>query len=53
MVWVVRTYETKGAVAFGNNLSKAIDNEFDNREDALNYRSTLKQYSELFEVTRF
>ena len=53
MVWVIRTYESKGAVAFGNNLNKAIDKEFETKEEALDYRSSLKQYSELFEVTRF
>lgn len=51
MVWVIRTYESKGAVAFGNNLNKVIDKEFETKEEALDYRSSLKQYSELFEVS--
>ena len=40
MVWVVRTYRSKGVVAF------------DTRNNALKYRSSLKEYSELFELTR-
>lgn len=52
MVWVVRTYGSKGVVAFGNSSSLIFDKEFDTRNDALKYRSSLKEYSELFELTR-
>ena len=52
MVWVVRTYRSKGVVAFGNSSSLIFDKEFDTRNDALKYRSSLKEYSELFELTR-
>ncbi len=51
MVWVVRTYGSKGVVAFGNSSSLIFDKEFDTRNDALKYRSSLKEYSELFELT--
>jgi hypothetical protein len=52
MVWVIRTYESKGAVAFGNSTSTIKDMSFETREEALVYRSGLKQYSEIFEITR-
>ena len=52
MVWVIRTYESKGAVAFGNSTSTIKDVSFETREEALVYRSGLKQYSEIFEITR-
>lgn len=52
MAWVIRTYHSKGAVAFGNISSLILDKEFETKEDALNYRSTLKEYSEIFEITR-
>lgn len=52
MVWVIRTYESKGAVSFGNSTSTIKDMSFETREEALVYRSGLKQYSEIFEITR-
>ena len=52
MAWVIRTYHSKGAVAFGNTSSLILDKEFETKEDALDYRSTLKEYSEIFEITR-
>ena len=52
MVWIVRTYRSKGTVAFGNSSSLIIDKDFDTRDDALIYRSSLKEYSELFELTK-
>lgn len=52
MAWVIRTYHSKGAVAFGNTSSLILDKEFETKEEALDYRSTLKEYSELFEITR-
>lgn len=52
MVWVIRTHESKGAVAFGNSTSTIKDMSFETREEALVYRSGLKQYSEIFEITR-
>ena len=52
MTWVIRTYHSRGAVAFGNSSSLILDKEFDTKEEALDYRSTLKEYSEIFEITR-
>ena len=52
MTWVIRTYHSRGAVAFGNNSSLILDKEFDTKKDALGYRSTLKEYSEIFEITK-
>lgn len=52
MTWIIRTYRSKGAVAFGNSSTLILDKEFKTKEDALDYRSTLKECSEIFEITK-
>lgn len=51
MVWIVRTFRNEKNSDFRYN--KYFDeHEFDVKSDAVSYRKTLKQMSELFEVTR-
>lgn len=47
MVWVVRTYKTKLDSGYGY-TGEPHDNSFDTKSEAIEYRSKLKCYSELF-----
>ena len=51
MVWIVRTFRNEKNSDFQYN-KYFDDHEFNTKDDAVFYRKTLKQMSELFEVTR-
>lgn len=51
MVWVVRTYDTRINSGFSYGGTPK-DRRFSSKDKALQYRSRLKQYSELFEIKK-
>lgn len=53
MVWIVRTFRNEKKKNSDFRYNKYFDDhEFDDKDDAIYYRKSLKQMSELFEVTR-
>lgn len=51
MVWVVRVYEMGSKSRFRMD-GKPIDKMFRSKKRALDYRASLKRYSELYESTK-